>query len=276
MALKDDLIRGAQIASNPFRRQWLALTRANNPGPKVLANSIPKSGTHLLMRCLDLFPGMVNYHSGLFIFGLGQTGLAGKQNALRRMGGGCHVMAHLPYAPEAGQTLAGYGFKTVLMVRDPRDVAVSLYKFALRKRRHPLRPYFASLPDDHTRLKMAIIGNLDVAYGGIGPRFRSYMPWAEHGSFLLTFEDLVGEKGGGSNQRQQQTIHQLAEHIGLSLTPAQRNDVAANLFDPHSRTFRKGVIGDWRNQFTPEHKAIFKEYAGDVLIALGYEQDMNW
>lgn len=195
MALKDDLIRGAQIASNPFRRQWLALTRAHNPGPKVLANSIPKSGTHLLMRCLDLFPGMVNYHSGLFIFGLGQTGLAGKQNALRRMGGGCHVMAHLPYAPEAGQTLAGYGFTTVLMVRDPRDVAVSLYKFALRKRRHPLRPYFASLPNDHTRLKMAIIGNLDVAYGGIGPRFRSYMPWAEHGSFLLTFEDLVGEKG---------------------------------------------------------------------------------
>ena len=39
---------------------------------------------------------------------------------------------------------------------------------------------------------------------------------------------------------------------------------------------RKGVSGDWRNKFTPEHKARFKEIAGDLLIELGYEKDKNW
>ena len=32
---------------------------------------------------------------------------------------------------------------------------------------------------------------------------------------------------------------------------------------------RKGISGDWRNKFTPEHKARFKEIAGDLLIRVG-------
>jgi hypothetical protein len=42
------------------------------------------------------------------------------------------------------------------------------------------------------------------------------------------------------------------------------------------RFYRKGIVGDWRNHFTPEHKRIFKEVAGDMLIRLGYERDLAW
>ncbi len=40
--------------------------------------------------------------------------------------------------------------------------------------------------------------------------------------------------------------------------------------------YRKGVIGDWRNHFNEENVAIFKEIAGETLIAAGYEQDNDW
>ncbi len=39
---------------------------------------------------------------------------------------------------------------------------------------------------------------------------------------------------------------------------------------------RKGVVGDWRNHFSPEARETFDRYAGDELILLGYEQDRTW
>lgn len=39
---------------------------------------------------------------------------------------------------------------------------------------------------------------------------------------------------------------------------------------------RKGISGDWKNYFNDEAKAIFKKYAGEMLIKLGYEKDQNW
>jgi hypothetical protein len=44
-----------------------------------------------------------------------------------------------------------------------------------------------------------------------------------------------------------------------------------------TRSFmRKGIAGDWKNHFSKEAKEVFEHYAGDVLIALGYEKDSTW
>lgn len=40
--------------------------------------------------------------------------------------------------------------------------------------------------------------------------------------------------------------------------------------------YRKGVAGDWVNYFEPQHRRIFKENFGDLLIKLGYEKDSDW
>ena len=45
--------------------------------------------------------------------------------------------------------------------------------------------------------------------------------------------------------------------------------------DPTS-FFRKGVAGDWRGVFTEEDRRIFKEEAGELLVRLGYEKDLDW
>lgn len=40
--------------------------------------------------------------------------------------------------------------------------------------------------------------------------------------------------------------------------------------------YRKGTPGDWVNHFTDDHKHLFKERHGDLLVHLGYESDLNW
>jgi hypothetical protein len=40
--------------------------------------------------------------------------------------------------------------------------------------------------------------------------------------------------------------------------------------------YRKGVLGDWVNHFTPRHRRAFKERYGELLVRLGYETDLDW
>jgi len=43
-----------------------------------------------------------------------------------------------------------------------------------------------------------------------------------------------------------------------------------------SSFYRKGVAGDWTNYFTERDKEIYKEEAGELLIRLRYERDLDW
>jgi hypothetical protein len=52
--------------------------------------------------------------------------------------------------------------------------------------------------------------------------------------------------------------------------------LASNIDPQRSPTFRSGKAGGWRSQFNPQHKMIFKEISGDLLIRLGYEKDNDW
>jgi hypothetical protein len=55
-------------------------------------------------------------------------------------------------------------------------------------------------------------------------------------------------------------------HRGQEMTPQQLN------YGSH----RRGIIGDWKNHFTPHLISRTKELIGSELIALGYEKDFNW
>lgn len=44
----------------------------------------------------------------------------------------------------------------------------------------------------------------------------------------------------------------------------------------HNTFVRKGIAGDWKKHFNENHKTIFKQKAGEWLIKLGYETDLEW
>jgi len=45
---------------------------------------------------------------------------------------------------------------------------------------------------------------------------------------------------------------------------------------PNQATEWELRTGNWRSRFMPEHKRLFKELLGDLLIKMGYERDANW
>ncbi len=93
---------------------------------------------------------------------------------------------------------------------------------------------------------------------------------------LVRFEDLIGEQGGGSRDRQVRTVRKIAHHLGTPLDFRETKRVADRAFSSDSKTFRKRKVGDWRNHFTKRHVDAAKRTLGDVLIQLGYEDRKNW
>ena len=253
--------------------------RANAPGPKILANSIPKAGTHLLTRCLTLLPGITD--SGLRL--RGRVHDHSLESRLRLVGGGCFMPAHVFYTEQRDQILSDLGFRIVLIIRDPRDIVVSHYHYVTYgSRRHQLRDYYRTLPDDQARLMMSITGiqrpqsDPTIRLRDINSRYRSFLSWENHGACVVRFENMVGPRGGGSYETQRQEVHKIARHLGIRLEEKDVQHIASNLFHRTSTTFRKGMIGDWKKHLTPEHRAAFKSIAGQLLVELGYEPDQDW
>jgi hypothetical protein len=97
---------------------------------------------------------------------------------------------------------------------------------------------------------------------------------AQKDIFQLKFEDLVSE-------RREQIIRQMVafykERVNCDLDTEQIVRQAIRNINPkQSHTFRKGKVGSWKYAFSSTHKAVFKSVAGDLLIKLGYEQNMDW
>lgn len=253
--------------------------RAHHPGPRIVANSIPKSGTHLLARCLQLLPDIED--SGLRIRGRMKPQLLVRR--LDRVGGGCFIPLHLVFTPKREHFLRDRGFTMILITRDPRDIAISHYHYVTKhSRHHRLHAYYNALPDDSARLMTSIQGIPESSWKGrvrlrdINRRCRAFLDWADHGACVAQFEKLVGPLGGGKSQAQHKEIQKIALHLGIQLDTSTLEHIACKVFYRKSSTFRKGAIGDWRNHMGMEHKAVFKEIAGQLLIDMGYEADGNW
>ena len=246
---------------------------------RALVNSVPKAGTHLLKRGLALLPGVqaLDLH-----FDIRQP--AGDVRAsLLGLPPGAAATAHLVHSPEYVAALRGLDLAHLLVLRDPRDVALSLAEYIPTLRAHYLHDTFAGLSLEQ-RLTACICGLAEprpswdsVALHDVGALFAQFLPWAgEPGVCCLRFEDLVGEAGGGDAGRQRDALRRVAGALDVPLDGATLAAVAGGIFDRNSPTFRSGEIGGWRQRFGPEHVRAFKDVAGPLLVELGYERGLDW
>lgn len=244
-------------------------------GPKVLINSIPKAGTHLLEEALDNFPLLRN---------ASQRTLRGWQSiddaTLRRIAGlkkGVFITAHLPAHRPLVSLVQAEEIRVLLMIRDPRDTVVSSFKYVTYvDSTHRWHEYYASLPDDDARL-LATIKGVDGLVSPIDEVLAKFEGWLDQEDTLVVrFEDLIGNRGGGDRLRQLRTIRAMAEHLNIELSEKQCRTIGERAYSTKSLTFRKGRIGSWPDVFKPCHIEAFKEQAGGLLIRYGYETDLDW
>jgi hypothetical protein len=254
--------------------------------PILFANSFPKSGTHLLTQVLHGFtqlgpavdsglPAIVTYD--------GPTGEPRPTelilNDLKRLLSGDIGYGHLHASPEIIAHLCRDAFIPYFILRDPRDVVVSHVHYVTDMApTHVHHSYYKDeLHNFDERLRTSILGrsDIDIPFPDIRGRFQPYMGWLDQPRVLmLRFEDFISQR--------EETIAGVLDHAiqgGFPLACDRDTAVAvlANSIDPQrSPTFRSGKVGGWRTQFEAEHKQLFKEVAGDLLIRLGYEQDNDW
>ena len=173
--------------------------------------------------------------------------------------------------------LSEEGYRGLVISRDPRDVVVSHAHYIL-KEAHFLHDYYRSLEDFDRCLMISIEGlhEQGVILKNIAERVRGVIDWNKSELFLpLRFEDVIGTRGGGELAQQLEVFRDVADHLGIDANDSQILKAATDMFG-EGHSFRKGQIGGWRESFKDEHKARFKELAGDLLIELGYEKDLEW
>ena len=301
---------------------------------RVVANSIPKSGTHLLDRLLvllgfgqvdlggprllksgDRFPLLdrrlkrilgnrgpedvlgIGPHlveggrfppARRFLRGRGEKvtvgGVSPRQISRRWLAGrlarvpeGCFVTAHCIYTPELAGLFREGGMRTVCILRDPRDVAVSQMHYLKQLKNHFAHEAYMALPSDSERLMVSIRGG---ELGGrrlrpLAERYGRFLGWERAGgAVMVRFEDLVGPEGGGSEEARRLAIGRVAKHLGVPVEERTIGLVGENLFGA-GRTFRRGQIGGWREEFSEEHERAAGEVVGPLLVELGYEAGPN-
>ena len=185
--------------------------------------------------------------------------------------------AHLFARPEAVARVCSSKFVPYFIFRDPRDVVVShVFYVTDMEARHVHHNYYQSLPDFNSRLSASILGRPDanIEFLNIAGRFAPYLGWLEQPEVLaIHFEDLILDRTSVLIRIMDHFLARAPLH-----TPRQLilNSLETSINPKKSPTFRSGKTGEWRKYFTDEHKQIFKNVAGDLLVKLGYEKNNDW
>ncbi len=233
----------------------------------MLVNSVPKSGTTWTRRMVASLPGYAEFP---------MQGVSGAEiHELESVAPGQVFHGHLVSSQALFRTLETMEFRTVYVYRDLRDVVVSDYhhRMYLNPNRAPAQ--FLTMTKEELLMPDALL-----EWCGSAKRFQDVANWIAHpGIPAIKYEDLKADGVG--------TMHRALTEIGFKIDrrlvghivesnsferqagrPAGEEDRAAPL--------RKGIVGDWRNHFTQRNIDAFKDAFGEMLIAYGYEQDLNW
>ena len=252
--------------------------------PILLGISFPKSGTHLLDQILLGFCNVAPYAKRVHSFYAEYEGESGVKRApeqalhwLDSLRSRDVASAHLFARPDAVARVCSPRFVPYFIFRDPRDVVVShVFYITEMESHHVHHAYYQSLPDFDARLKVSILGRPDagVEFPNIAERFAPFLGWLDQPQVLpIHFEDLINDRV--------QTLNRIMDHL-LARVPLQASrqlilDSLESAINPtKSPTFRSGKTGEWKRHFTEDHKKIFKDVAGDLLIRLGFETNLDW
>lgn len=257
-------------------------------GYPILVTSVPKAGTHLIKGLLDAVNlrrvnGTVEYY-GWPAEDPNQHELSQVLSWVGQVRRRCYLLGHVAWEKNIETIVTRRRTKVLLMLRDPRDVVVSHVFHCLRLERSKFHAYYKSIKDPEERLRVTITGfeseNPPLpAYWlpGIVGRFEMFLRWREYEDVLeCRFEELVGERGGGSGAVQKAAVERILTFIDFPADASLTGKVAARLFSTGASTFRKGAVGGWQEHFTPGLKELFKERAQHLLEALGYEETDEW
>lgn len=254
------------------------------PNNLVFCNSFQKSGTHLLYDILiktnkyKKINDIVSYQS-----------LSGLMNSfnhinykIRSFDSDSIIRSHL-YCEKtlSDLILRKLNSKMILIIRDPRAVAASYENWILKEPKFYVNKY----------IKEYKINNkfgLDLIINGINPgsylgsniffqniidEYYKWTPWLKDKRVLtIKFEDLVGSRGGGDENKRKKTIIKILDY--LNINHKNYSNFSSFLSKPNeSHTFRKGQGGQinlWKKKFSKKQLKDFNLKSKELMKLLNY------
>lgn len=284
MALMQKVRRTLRPAGKTLQAVWRWKRFSFNEAPPIFGNAKPKSGSHLLLQVLGGFTQIMPYRyvdadPVRTITRDGRRRSADEILAdLRSIPDGVIGWGYVDATPENASFLTSAGRVNYFIYRDPRDMLVSQVFFATdMHEEHGMHDYYNSLPDFGARLKVAITG-IDqdgLKMVSVKRRYEGVFQWlGQKNVMCIRFEDLINNRDATLNSMLDEV-----EKTGYKI-PAPRQKALSILVEAiqprKSHTFRSGKTGGWKQYFTEEHKSLFKDVAGDLLVRLGYEENNDW
>lgn len=259
--------------------------------PYVVVVSLKKSGTNLVARMMtDVFGYRCighgirdSFDEVLTRLQAKDSGVSNRRSLFSRPGMMLEVLEEYPpqtclflHGLEVGSHLQDWCSKgeprLLFNYRDPRDSLLSLVNYLLQRAKEPYSQFARNVIFAEILKAMpSASAQLDFAIAHMGEHVEKY----NQNSWLLfhpsvaklSFEELVGTDGGGSESQQRATILRVGEYLGIA-----PRDEEFRLFDPSVRTFYRGQIGAWRDVFSLEQAKTFGRLYGDVLRTYGYPE----
>ncbi|HXF65822.1 MAG TPA: hypothetical protein VNK67_03855 [Burkholderiales bacterium] len=225
--------------------------------------SIPKAGTHLLYSLAGAF----GYHAGIvcpewprprhwYCLEYSNSHTRATDffiDSVRRSPFGNR---HHPFATSPA----------LFIYRNPLDILVSEANYYHRDGNAIFGGYLANRSFEERLLTLI---DDPWLFGSFRDRLAGYVPWLEFPNVVpLSFEELVGPRGGGDDALQRRLIWSLQLKLHV---PGSPEAFAQKVFDPESATFETGQIGSHRKMFTQAALQRFLALPQDFMRAFGYE-----
>jgi hypothetical protein len=193
--------------------------------------------------------------------------------------------------------------KIFFLIRDGRDIMVSLYHYYLfwneKSMKHPKEVLYYRKKlqfKDYSNVQKNLPQFIEFIFTDRPSRFHrfTYMgDWTTYNNRWLEQEEISSDKIVRVRYEDllKATTTELARIIQHSTNNEPDMQLIRNVVDKYSfekqtgrrqgeenkgSFLRKGIAGDWKNYFTKEAAEIFDHFAGKTLIKLQYEQNNDW
>jgi hypothetical protein len=142
--------------------------------------------------------------------------------------------------------------------------------------RHVHQNNYQSLPDFNAQLNVSILcrPDADIEFSNTTDHLAPYLDRLDRPEVLtIHFEDLI-------HDRATTLAHIMAHHLTHASLPSTRKLLLDSLDTSNNPkktpTLRSGRTGEGIKHIADEHKKIFKDMAGGLLVKLGYEKNNDW
>lgn len=242
---------------------WSAL-KGRFVGPKVLINSIPKSGTNLLQEFVNLLPLMRGKVTKVLSLDNGAEQLVKK---LYRFSKGQSVHGHIAYHQAVDNAIQANGIKHLLIIRDFRDVILSNIRYLESHHvSHPHNVVFSKLKSMDEKIHTCLVGAPEGGIRAWPDLIRDYRGWLSSEKIhIVRFENLVSKNSIIAEGE----IHKTLEFLELKIE-TDVSKIRTEMFNPKGLTFNSPGVNKWKTAFSQQQIKLLNEALAEELNFFEY------